>query len=128
MTRKRLWRSWARHSKRWAQVWLITAKSILIWLASVTIRGSKRCWPPPSNAWLRRTGEALREVILSDNLDGISSANNALAKHSRVNTGHAFMRLRNCFQDRRRFFRGVGIERDHHATRIALEHSNDNFR
>src|SRR5690348_2661574 len=56
MTRRRRWRSWARHSKRWAQVWLITAKSILIWRASVMIRGSKRCWKPlNSGSQLRLT-------------------------------------------------------------------------
>ena len=44
-----------------------------------------------------------------------------------IDTGHAFMRLRDGFQYRRRFFRRVGIERDHHATRIALENGDGYF-
>ena len=37
------------------------------------------------------------------------------------------MRLRNFFQYRRRFLSGIGIERDHHAARIAFQNRYDYF-
>src|SRR5205807_1260847 len=52
----------------------------------------------------------------------------ALDEDGAIDTGHAFMRLRDLFQYRRRFFGGVGIERDHHTARIALQNGDNNFR
>src|SRR6266550_3203786 len=88
MTRRRPWRSWARHSKRWAQVFSITPKSILIWLASVTIRGSKPCRKPLNAGWELR-------------LTAIKSYRSQLRKLSRAGRGN---------RDRRRNLReGVTI-------------------
>ena len=64
---------------------------------------------------------------LIQQLDRIAFANHSFREHGAVDTGRAFVRLRDGFQYGRRFFRCVGIERDHHATRIALENGDSYF-
>src|ERR1044071_4704912 len=47
----RLWRCSDQRSNRWALVWFITPRWILISTAFATIRDSKKCWPLLSYDW-----------------------------------------------------------------------------
>ena len=70
---------------------------------------------------------SVRRALLIQQLDVVAFAQHSFDKHSAVNAGHAFVRLRDGFQYRRRFFGGIGVERDHHAARIALENGDGYF-
>lgn len=65
--------------------------------------------------------------ILIQQLDGVAFANHSFREHGAIDTSHAFVCLRDGFQYRRRFFRRVGIECDHHATPVALENRDGYF-
>jgi hypothetical protein len=65
--------------------------------------------------------ERPNRVRLVQQLDGIAFAKHSFREYCAIDTGHSFVRLRDGFQNRGRFLRSVGIEGDHHASRIALE-------
>src|SRR5438132_13775781 len=75
---------------------------------------------PSQRLWLGKR-------VLIEQFDKIARTNDSFHEHGGIDTGHAFMRLRNGFQYGRRFFRRIGIERDHHATRIAQENGDSYF-
>src|SRR5438067_2157167 len=64
---------------------------------------------------------------LVDQLDRVAFANHSFSEDGAIDPGHAFMRLRDGFQYRRRFFRSIGVQRDHHATGIALKNCDGHF-
>jgi len=55
-----------------------------------------------------------------EQFDRITFAKKSFGKDGAVDSGHTFVRLRDCFQDCRRLLRGIGIERDHHAAPVPL--------
>src|SRR5690349_12512596 len=58
----------------------------------------------------------------------IALVQHAFYQDRTVNAGHALMSLRYVLQYRWSLFAGVGIERDHHAARIALQNRYDHLR
>jgi len=65
------------------------------------------------------------DTALIQQFDRIALVQHAFYHHGTVNTRHTIVSLRYLLQYRRGFFSGVGIERDHHATSIALQNPDD---
>ena len=65
---------------------------------------------------------------LIQQFDRIAFVQHAFHEDCTVNTRHAVVSLRYFLQYCRCFFAGIGIERDHHAARIALQNRDDYFR
>src|SRR5205823_157707 len=83
-----------------------------------------------NNRLLRRMRATARsdEDALLQHFHRIPVVQHALHHYRTINTGHAIVRLSYFLQYRRRFFSGIGIERDHHAAGIALQNRDDHLR
>ena len=64
---------------------------------------------------------------LVEQLNRVAFMQHAFHQHGAVHASHALVRFRNGLQYGRRFFRSIGIECDHHATRITLQNGDGYF-